>query len=61
MTNQIERLFDPRQQNWDIHFELLGPLILGLTAVGRTTVDVLAMNERTRVQFRVRLISQGKF
>ena len=59
-TNQIQRLFDPRQQDWDMHFASLGPLIVGLTDVGRTTVDVLAMNESRRVQLRARLIAQGE-
>jgi hypothetical protein len=57
----IERLFHPRQQEWLDHFALRGPLIVGLTAVGRTTVDVLAMNDDRRIQLRADLIAQGEF
>ena len=60
-TGNIERLFDPRQQSWHEHFRLLGPLIVGITAVGRTTVEVLKMNEGQRVQLRADLITQGEY
>jgi hypothetical protein len=59
-TGNVERIFDPRHQSWQDHFEFRGALIAGLTAVGRTTVDVLAMNERRRVHLRADLIAQGE-
>lgn len=34
-------LFNPRTQRWDDHFARRGPLIMGQTATGRTTVRVL--------------------
>ena len=60
-TGNIERLFDPRQQSWDEHFRLLGPLIVGITAVGRTTVALLKMNEGQRVHLRADLIAKGEY
>jgi hypothetical protein len=45
-------LFNPRTQRWEDHFALRGPLIMGQTAVGRTTVRVLNMNDRLRVELR---------
>ncbi len=60
-TGNIERLFDPRRFLWHEHIEFKGPLIFGLTAVGRTTVRVLAMNEGQRVQLRADLIARGEF
>lgn len=57
----LERLFDPRHQDWHEHFELRGPLIAGRTAVGRATVGVLNMNEERRVQLRAELIARGEF
>ena len=60
-TGNIERLFDPRHQAWHEHFELRGPLVVGLTAVGRTTAEVLRMNEGRRVQLRADLIARGEF
>jgi len=59
-TGDVERLFDPRHQLWDEHFEFHGPVIVGLTAVGRTTLKVLAVNEGRRVQLRADLIARGE-
>ncbi len=59
-TGNVERLFDPRRQRWDEHFQFHGPVIVGLTAVGRTTVKVLALNEGRRVQLRADLIARGE-
>ncbi|WP_165226173.1 HNH endonuclease [Aquisphaera insulae] len=60
-TGRIELLFDPRNQSWAEHFELRGPLILGRTATGRTTVRVLSMNAGQRLQFRAALIARGLY
>ena len=38
-TGNIERLFDPRHQEWPEHFQFCGPVIIGLTAIGRATVE----------------------
>lgn len=51
----IMPLFHPRQQNWNDHFELFGTLVRGLTAIGRTTVVVLAMNAPIRQELRAEL------
>jgi hypothetical protein len=59
-TGDIERLFDPRHQAWHEHFEFRGPVIVGLTAIGRATVGVLNMNERRRVQLRTELQARGE-
>jgi hypothetical protein len=60
-TGHIEPLFNPRTQSWPDHFELRGSLIVGRSPVGRTTVEVLAMNEGRRVQLRTDLIAQDEF
>ena len=60
-AGHIEPLFNPRAQPWADHFELRGALIVGLSPVGRTTVEVLAMNEGRRVQLRADLIARGEF
>lgn len=52
-TNELTPLFNPREGVWSEHFEQLpSGEIVGLTAVGRTTVIVLAMNDRRRVMLR---------
>jgi hypothetical protein len=57
------RLFHPRQDRWDEHFqvEVETGLIHGLTAVGRVTVDCLKMNSVAQVTSRQHWIKLGLF
>lgn len=59
-TEQIVALFNPRQQAWDDHFGLSDVTIVGLTAVGRTTVRVLNVNEEHRIRLRAVLKRYGQ-
>ncbi|MBV8609836.1 MAG: hypothetical protein JO034_20555, partial [Singulisphaera sp.] len=52
---------NPRREAWAEHFTLQGAAIVGLTATGRTTVAVLAMNAGHRRNVRAELIAQGVF
>lgn len=60
-TGVLVRLFNPREDQWDEHFAWEGPRLVGLTAVGRTTVDVLAINAPDRIALREGLIAEGVF
>src|SRR5262249_55198696 len=60
-TGQVERLYNPRVADWSEHFELRGPLIVGRTATGRATVEVLSMNAGQRLQLRAALIAHGLY
>ena len=60
-TGNVERLFDPRTQNWPEHFELREAVICGHTPAGRATVAVLGMNEDRRGQLRAELLALGQF
>jgi hypothetical protein len=60
-TDQITRLFNPRMDNWSEHFAWNGPVLVGLTAIGRTTVTVLNINQPIRVRARAVLIAEGVF
>src|SRR5436190_22623817 len=51
-TQTVVPLFNPRTQFWAEHFAFRGPLILGLTPVGRATVRVLAMNRADLLEVR---------
>jgi 5-methylcytosine-specific restriction endonuclease McrA len=51
-TRQVVMLFHPRRDRWEDHFETRGPLILGRTERGRTTVRLLKMNAAARVELR---------
>jgi hypothetical protein len=44
----LTRLYHPRTNQWTDHFEWHGLTLLGKTAVGRTTVEVLAINDATK-------------
>lgn len=61
LTRKITRLFNPRRDRWDRHFEWRGALLVGKTAVGRTTIAVLAMNHPDAVAVRRSLIEEGLF
>jgi hypothetical protein len=50
----LVRLFHPRQDRWDEHFERNGVLIVGRSAVGRATVGLLKMNAADRRRLRGR-------
>lgn len=52
ISDRLTPLYNPRRQRWSDHFEFAGPLIVGRTDVGRTTVRVLAMNAPRRVEMR---------
>lgn len=52
MTGAITRLFHPRRDRWEDHFAWRGIRVVGLTAVGRVTVQVLAMNSDEQLALR---------
>ena len=54
------RLFDPRRQDWSAHFQFVTERIVGLTAVGRATVEFLQLNSPERLQERAQLIRLGR-
>jgi hypothetical protein len=53
-------LFHPRNEVWSEHFELDGPLIVGLTATGRATIQVLRMNDSGQIELRVKARLEGE-
>lgn len=60
-TGDLLPLFNPRTQNWSDHFRLDGPRFVGLTAVGRTTIEFLQLNSFERIMERAELIEAGIF
>lgn len=60
-SGKITRLFNPRRDRWGDHFVWQGPAVAGITAVGRTTVDVLAINLIRRLIHRQALVEEGTF
>jgi hypothetical protein len=59
LGGRMVRLFHPRKDNWDQHFEWNGAYLVGKTSIGRVTVDVLAINLPYRVSLRKSLFEEG--
>ena len=54
-------LFNPRRNRWSAHFRWRGPIVVGITTIGRTTIAVLDMNHPSIVEVRSSLIAEGLF
>jgi hypothetical protein len=61
ISGKVTRLFNPRHHKWRHHFRYEGSVLVGKTAIGRTTVVVLDMNNPVMVALRRELIDQGRF
>jgi hypothetical protein len=57
-TRKITRLFPPRRHKWDWHFRWDGPVLVGRTAIARTTIAVLAINGPDALAHRQSLIEE---
>ena len=60
-SGALVRLFNPRKDRWTDHFQWQGPRLLGKTAEGRATIDVLKINANERVVHRRILMALGLF
>ena len=60
-TQNITRLFHPRTDDWEEHFCWQAAKIVGLSAIGRSTAYVLAINGPSRVAIRASLLAEGRF
>jgi HNH endonuclease len=61
MSGDITPLFNPRKHQWTQHFRVQDGQILGLTAMGRTTVFLLRFNLPQAVFSRQLLIAQNDY
>ena len=62
VSNEVVSLFHPRQQKWRDHFRWSDDftLIVGLTPVGRATVEALHLNREGLVNLRRVLYAMGE-
>jgi hypothetical protein len=60
-TGKTVPLFNPRTLAWSEHFELAGARIVGLTEVGRATIQLLRLNDESRLIDRRALIDAGRY
>jgi hypothetical protein len=54
-TGNFSFLFNPRKQEWKLHFMFSEVMIIGLTPEGRTTVKLLQINSEERLAERKKL------
>jgi len=59
VSRRLSPLFHPRRQKWNRHFRYEGPILVGLTRIGRATISVLQINDPDAVALREALISAG--
>ncbi|MCK5069555.1 MAG: HNH endonuclease [Desulfocapsa sp.] len=60
-TGELIRLFNPRKDHWDKHFQLNGAIIKPLTDIGEITVRLFALNNQERLLERDALVSTGAY
>ena len=58
-TRKLTRLFHPRRHKWAWHFRYDGPVLVGRTAIGRTTLRVLQINNEAAMTLRESLMAEG--
>jgi hypothetical protein len=54
-------LYHPRRHKWSYHLRYQGGTLIGRTAIGRTTIEVLQINRPYLVAIREVLIAAGVF
>jgi len=59
LTRALVRLFHPRRDIWNHHFEYRGAVLAGLTSVGEATIRLLQINTVDRVEMRAELQNCG--
>lgn len=57
-TGRRAWLFHPRRDRWTQHFRWNGPILVGLTAVGRATIELLQVNRSAAVAKRRQIQSE---
>src|SRR5216683_5937113 len=61
VSKKLSPLFHPRRHKWRRHFRYDGPVLVGLTRVGRATIFVLHINDPDAVALRKALVESGEW
>lgn len=61
LDGKIYPLFNPRKQNWHRHFRWDHTTLIGKTRIGTVTVQVLNINDPSRIMLRENLLFEGRF
>lgn len=59
-SGEIAALFHPRRDCWNEHFTVQGSRVTGISATGRATVQLLAMNDARRLELRAEISMPGE-
>ena len=57
-TGRTVWLFHPRRHRWSQHFRWRGAILIGRTAIGRATIDVLKINQTIAIAKRRQIQSE---
>ena len=57
LAGKVIRLFHPRIDMWESHFEFRGAVIVGRTDIGAATARLLQMNNEERIRVRAELLA----
>ncbi len=60
-TGELTRLFHPRYDHWEEHYQMDGARIVPLTAIGRSTAELLRFNAMERLALREALLAAGRY
>lgn len=60
-SKRLIRLFHPRKDNWNTHFEVNEGEIIGKTRIGLATIKVLELNNPDRIILRQELRLDGRY
>ena len=61
LGGKLYPLFNPRTQNWKRHFRWEQTTLVGKTKTGFVTVQVLNINDPSRIMLRENLLFEGRF
>jgi hypothetical protein len=60
-SDMVVRLFHPREDRWEDHFQIESGRMVGATPIGRATVTRLGMNSAAQVAARQQWLRLGLF
>jgi hypothetical protein len=60
-SKRLVRLFHPRKDHWNTHFEVEDGVIVGKTRIGLATIKILELNNPDRIILRKELILDGRY
>lgn len=62
LSGNTVRLFNPRIEDWNEHFAWSEDysMVIGLTKIGRATIEVIDLNRATLIEQRLLLYSRGE-